>query len=295
MGGIDVLSHEEDYMRRLLEDDVGQQRAAVLLGVGLGGKVFDGHILLRQREQAAQGDDTLGDEVNTVDKTDGRHLLVGEVEARLELASGASGNDLRSSTTTNDTLVGVAHKLVHIFFILLLIHRRPHHDVHHGAGTHADGCHGGVVTRAVEVEVVAGGSQETGGSTRRHVGVDVVVEVLHDFLALPAEVEHLSDAGMDGSVAHHKNHIALVEFQLGDENALVKDCHLGAREVAGVAMMVPDSLGVVKFKEVSPTLVVDVNDGESAVRHPALFAYRERLDDGAHTILDVCTSSHHGA
>ena len=161
-----------------------------------------------------------------------------------------------------------------IFLVLFLVHRRSHHDVHHRARTHADGRHRGVVARLVKVKVVAGRCQQAGSSACRHVGIDVMVEVLHYFFALPAEVQHLTDAGMYGAVAHHEDHVAIVKLKLADEHALVVDVQLLTREITGVAVMVPDSLRVVKLEEVSPTLVVDVDDGECTVCHTTLFADR---------------------
>ena len=49
VGGVDILSDEEDKVSGLLEDDIGQQRTAVLLGICLGREVLDRDIFLRQR------------------------------------------------------------------------------------------------------------------------------------------------------------------------------------------------------------------------------------------------------
>ena len=127
------------------------------------------------------------------------------------------------------------------------------------------------------------------------MGIDAVVEVFHDVLALPAEIEHLAYTGMYGAVAHHKDHIALVEFQFGDEDPFFEDGHLGAGKVAGMAMVVPDGLRVVELEEVSSPLVVDMYNRECAVCHSAFLADGERLYDGAYTVLYVGAASHHGA
>ena len=95
VGGVDILSDEENEVSGLLEDDIGQQRAAVLLGVGLGREVLYRNIFLRQGEQTAQGNNTLGDEVDAVDESYGRYLLVGEIEAGLELSVEATSHHLR--------------------------------------------------------------------------------------------------------------------------------------------------------------------------------------------------------
>jgi hypothetical protein len=59
--------------------------------------------------------------------------------------------------------------------------------------------------------------------------------------------------------------------------------------------MVPDGLWVVKFEKVPLAALIDVYDGKGTIGHLAFLADGERLDDGAHTILHIGPSGHHGA
>ena len=128
------------------------------------------------------------------------------------------------------------------------------------------------------------------------MGVDVVVEVLHDFLALPTEVQYLADAGVDGAVAHDEDHVAFGEGKLGVEHLLAADGEgLAVGEVLSVAVVVPDGFGVVEFEQVAFAGVVDMDYGEGAVGKLAFLTYRECLDDGLYTLFDVGFVGHHGA
>ena len=40
------------------------------------------------------------------------------------------------------------------------------------------------------------------------MGIDIVLQMFHDILTLPAEVEYLPDTGVDGTVAHNEDHVA---------------------------------------------------------------------------------------
>ena len=128
------------------------------------------------------------------------------------------------------------------------------------------------------------------------MSIDVFVEVFHDFLALPTKVKDLTDASMDGAVAHNKDHVASREFQHGVEDLFAADFKRGAvGEVLGMAIVVPDGFRVVEFEQVTFSLFVDVNYGEGAVGQLTFLADREGLDDGFHTFFDVGIVGYHGA
>src|SRR5574344_1420225 len=149
-------SDKKLYMRCLLEKYICQHRGPVSLGKTLGSQVMYRNIFLGKLKKFPQGKHSLCSKIYPVDKADRRYILVRKVETRFKRFIEISGYNLRTCPAANHLFALSFHKSGHIEVVLLLIHRRAYHNINIQPFTKFNRSHGSVISRLVQVEVIAG-------------------------------------------------------------------------------------------------------------------------------------------
>ena len=62
-----------------------------------------------------------------------------------------------------------------------------------------------------------------------------------------------------------------------------------------MAIVIPDGFRIVKFEEMTLSIVINMNHREGTIGHLSLFANRQCLNNSFNTVLHVGTSGSHGA